>query len=135
MSCDFAVWHPSRLLTSRQAGELYTTLCDGDLSGVVAHPSVGSFYADVTAKHPEIDAIPEDRIGDFDYCPWSIAFDRSPAHLIMCCVWPKAEYVGDLLLQLASSHGLVIYDPQSERVHFPLEPANSFKRKRSKFWQ
>jgi hypothetical protein len=119
MSCDYAVWYPEKRLSDDEARELYLRLCDGDTSGVVAHPAVDAFYTELTAKHPEIDTIPEDRIDDHDYCPWSCKLDRSSGHVIMACVWPKADYVGELVGTLARKHGLALYDPQSERVTYP----------------
>jgi hypothetical protein len=134
MSCDHAIWYPSELLTDAKAGALYIRLCEGDLSGVTPHRSVDDFYAELTATHPEIDTIAEERIGDFAYCPWSVAFDRSPGHLIICCVWSKADYVGSLLRELAEKHGLALYDPQSEQVHFPSKNRPPQTTKRWKLW-
>jgi len=98
---------------------LYLRLCDGDASAPVPHPSIDAFYAELTARHPEIDTIPEERIDDHDHCPWSCKLDYSPSYVIMCCVWSKASYVHELVQTLARKHGLALYDPQSERVTYP----------------
>jgi hypothetical protein len=119
MSCDHAVWFPHKRLSNAEAGALYLALCDGDTSVVQAHPAVDAFYEELVAKHPQIDDISDDQVDDHDLCPWSIAFDRSPGHLIMCCVWSKADYVGALLKSLAAKHDLALYDPQSESIHYP----------------
>jgi hypothetical protein len=119
MSCDFAVWHPGRRLTNEQAGELYRQLCGGITKGVVSHPAVDAFYNEITAKHPEIDDITDEEIDDSDLCPWSVAFDRSPGHLIMCCVWSKADYVGRLVREMARKHGLAVFDPQAGEIIYP----------------
>ena len=119
MSCDHAVWFPARRLSNEEAGALYHALCEGDVSRLTPSAAIDSFYSELTAKHPQIDDIPEDRLDDHEYCPWSIAFDRSPGHLIMCCVWSRADYVSSLLKSLARKHGLALYDPQSERVWYP----------------
>ncbi|KQV94567.1 hypothetical protein [Rhizobacter sp. Root1221] len=119
MSCDYSVWHTNTPLTSVEAGRLHARLCEGDTSGVAAHPGIAAFYAELTAKHPEIDDLPEDQVDDAELCPWSIAFDQSDGHIIMCCVWSKADYVGSLVSSLATKHGLAFYDPQSERVVYP----------------
>jgi hypothetical protein len=94
-------------------------ISDSDTSGVVSHPAIDAFYAELTAKHPEIDTIPEEKIDDRDYCPWSCKLDHSPGHVIMSCVWPKATYVHQLVQELASKHGLAVYDPQSDEVTYP----------------
>jgi hypothetical protein len=130
MSCDFGVWFPHSRLSDREAVELYHRLCESDISGVQPHPAVDAFYAEVTAKHPEIDTVPEDRIDDHDYCPWSCALDRSPAHVIMTCVWPKADYVTRLVHELARKHGLAVFDPQSERITYPHDSPRPWWR----FW-
>ena len=119
MSCDLAVWYPQKRIRNEEATELYLRLCDGDTSGVAPHPAIDAFYADLTAKHPEIDRIPEEKIDDHDYCPWSCKLDHSPSYVIMCCVWSKASYVHELVQGLARKHGLALYDPQSERVTYP----------------
>ena len=133
MSFDLGVWFPHKRLSADQAGTLYASLCDGDASGVQPHPEVEAFYAELTAKHPEIDSIPEDRIDDHDYCPWSCALDKSAAHVIMPCVWSKADYVGEYVHALGTKHGLAVYDPQSERITYPDEQQNDGSKKR--WWQ
>jgi hypothetical protein len=119
MSYDLGVWYPHKRFNDKEAGRLYTRLCEGDSSGVVAHPAIDDFYKELTALHPEIDTIPEERVGDFEHCPWSCALDRSPGHLIMACVWSKATYVHTLVEDLARKHGLAVYDPQSDRLTYP----------------
>ncbi len=121
MSCDFGIWFPHRRLTNGEAGEVYVRLCEGDTSGLEAHPSVGTFYEELTARHPEIDTIAEEQLDDHDLCPWSCALDRSDAHLVISCVWSKAEMVDRALRALARKHGLAVYDPQSGRITYPNE--------------
>jgi hypothetical protein len=58
MSFDLAVWYPEERISNEEARELYARLCDGDTSGVVPNPAVDEFYAELTATHPEINAIP-----------------------------------------------------------------------------
>jgi hypothetical protein len=132
MSCDYAVWHTASRLSNDTSASLYARLCERDTSGVIAHAGIESFYNELTEQHPELDDIPEDQLDDSDLCPWSVAFDRSPGHIIMCCVWPKAEYVGDLVARLASKHGLTFYDPQSGRVVYPADAPSS--KPWWKFW-
>jgi hypothetical protein len=119
MSFDLGVWYPQNRIPNKEATELYVRLCDGDASGIVGHPAVDAFYAQLTAKYPEIDTIPEEKIDDHDYCPWSCKLDHSPSYVIMSCVWPKATSVHQLVKDLARKHGLALYDPQSEEVFYP----------------
>src|SRR5215475_7809838 len=119
MSCDYAVWHTQSRLTNAEAARLYHALCNGDTSGVLPSSAIAAFYSEITSLHPEIDDVPEDRIDDQNYSPWSAAFDRSAGHLIVCCVWPKAEYVAGLVRALARKHGLACFDPQSGTIVYP----------------
>lgn len=118
MSCDFGIWSTNDI-NNKQAGEIYLRLCEGNSSEIPPNPAIDAFYNELTAKHPEIDDVPEDQIDNTEFCPWSVAFDRSPGHLIICCVWSKAEYVENLIRELATKHGLLMYDPQSEKVYLP----------------
>lgn len=118
----------------RRSDEKYVRLCDGDTTGVVPHPAIDTFYAELTTKHPEIDTIPEERIDDHDYCPWSCKLDHSPGHVIMSCVWPKATYVHQLVKELARKHRLALYDPQSEEVIYPDGSTGAKAGSRLSFW-
>jgi hypothetical protein len=119
MSFDLAVRYLRERIGNEEAGKLYVCLCDGDASGVAPHPAIDAFYAELTAKHPEIDKLPEKKIDDHDYSPWSYKLHRSPGHVIMSCVWPKATDVHRLVQKLARKHGLVLYDPQSDVATYP----------------
>jgi len=129
MSCDYAVWFPHKRLTNEEAGELYVGLCEGTTEDPPENPAVEAFYKELTEQHPEIDEMPEDQIQE--NCLWSIAFDRSPGHIIMCCRWSKADYAGHLIQLLAAKHGLVFYDPQSERVSY----ADGEKTEKKPWWR
>jgi hypothetical protein len=119
MSFDLGVWYPDKRIGNKEAGELYARLCDGDTGGVIPRPSVDAFYAELTAKHPEIDKVPKEKINDHDYSPWSCNLDRSPGHVIMSCVWSKATDVHKLVEDLVRKHGLALYDPQSDLITYP----------------
>lgn len=133
MSCDHSVWFPYKRLSDAESAALHLALCEGETSGVQPHPAIDAFYAELVAKHPEIDDISEDQIDDHDLCPWSIAFDRSEGHIIVCCVWSKADYVAGLLKSLAQKHGLALFDPQASVVHHPVGVSAKSKQ-RWKFW-
>jgi hypothetical protein len=116
MSFDLGIWHSPRNLTHEEAGELYAALCESKADSVKPHSSVDAFYDELTARYPEIDTVPDDRIDDHDYCPWSCALDRSPGHVIMPCVWSQAENVNQFVHALAAKHQLVVYDPQQGQM-------------------
>jgi hypothetical protein len=73
MSYDLGVWYQHERLSDADAGKMYVGLCEGTVEHPRAHPAVDAFYQELTAKHPEIDTVPDDRIDDHDYCPWSCA--------------------------------------------------------------
>lgn len=123
MSCDFAIWQTASELSNEEAVRLYNELCEGKTSGVVASPAIEALYAELTELHPEIHDIPESEIDNPDLCPWSIAFDRSPGHLIICSIWSEAEYVAGLLANLSEKHGLALFNPQTSVVIYP-RPSN-----------
>jgi hypothetical protein len=124
MSYDLGVWFLHKPMTNDEATKLYVGLCKREVEDVAPHPSVEAFYRELTAKHPEIDTIPEDRLDDHDYCPWSCALDHSAGHVIISCVWSKAEYVNKFVKELARKHGLAVYDPQSSKLISPNGPAD-----------
>jgi len=119
MSYDLGILSIKNRISNQEASVLYATLCNGDYSGVISNSSVNMFYDELTAKHPEIDNVPDEEIDNTDLCPWSVAFDRSDGHIIICSVWSKAEYVFELILNLAGKHGLATYCPQSKIIIYP----------------
>lgn len=127
MSYDLGVWFPHGRLSHEEGGALYAALCGGETSGVRPHPAVDAFYAELTALHPEIDTIPEARIDDHEYCPWSGALDRSPGHVIVSCVWSRASHVEHLVKGLARKHGLAVFDPQLGMMSYPDDPPSKFR--------
>ena len=114
MSWDCAVWHSNSVKNKEDAEVLYRKLCEGNTSLIGPTQRIQDFYEELTAKHPEIDDINEDEIGNLDLCPWSVNFDKSEGHIIMSCVFSKAEYVNALILEIAKKYELSFYDPQNK---------------------
>jgi hypothetical protein len=56
MSFDLGVWYPQRRISNEEARGLYVHLCDGDTSGVVPHPAVDAFYAELSVPYASISA-------------------------------------------------------------------------------
>ena len=121
MSYDLALWFPHQILSDEQALQQYEKLCVGDISELNPHPSVGNFYLELYKIHPEIDDVPDDKIGNFDFSPWSVEHELSDRHLMLSCVWSHAHYVHDLVLDLAKKHGLAVFDPQETKIHYPTD--------------
>lgn len=132
MSFDLGVWHAEEPLTDREASDTYLRLCEewpfleGD------HPAVNAFYEELVKHWPEIDTIPEEKVGDFDFCPWSCELNHSGVAVVMSCVWPKATAVAEYVAELARKHGLLFFDPQAGRVTLPdhlIPPRQGFWRR------
>lgn len=135
MSYDLGVWYPHERLSDGEAGRLYVGLCEGKVQNPKPHPAVDASYQELTAKHPEMDTVPDDKVDDVDYCPWSSALDRSPGHVIMGCVWARAEYVDRFVRELARKHGLAVFDPQQGTISYPRASGGASAKKHWwKFW-
>lgn len=119
MSFDLGVWYSEKALTPKQAGEIYLKLCDGKSDFKGENLRVVAFYDELVKKWPEIDFVPDDKIDDHDYCPWSCAIDRSGMHVLVSCVWSKAQDVAIFVEQLAVRHELLLYNPKKNLVKLP----------------
>ena len=126
MSYDRAVWIPSDMLSDEQALRQYHQLCKGDTNRLIPHPSIGNFYLERYAIHPEIDDVSKDKQDDFDFSPWSVEHDVSDRHLIMSCVWSHADHIHHLVLNLAQKHGLAVFYPQLVKIHYPTDQKNKY---------
>jgi hypothetical protein len=117
VSYDLAVWHSDTPLTAGQARQTYLALAATG-NAAAAHPDVAAFYDELTGQYPEIDSLPDDQV---DGCPWSAALTVAGNGVLMCLRWSAANEVGPEVYDLADAHGLVVFNPQSGRVHNPPE--------------
>ena len=119
MSFDLGVWHSDRPLTDGEAAQTYVRLCEEwpYLNG--ENPAVATFYDELVMHWPEIDTVPEEKLDDMDYCPWSVALNHSGMAVVMSCVCSMADKVAGFVQGLATKHHLVLFDPQANRVHLP----------------
>ena len=110
-------------MSDAEALEIYRELCEGLNEGAAARLpaclTLDAFYTELTAKHPEIDSISDDQVDDHELCPWSCALEHTDTYIIMNCVWSRAEYVERFVSELATKHGLAVFDPQAASIHFP----------------
>lgn len=119
MSFDLGIWYSQEALTPKQAGEVYVKLCEGTVALEGQNSQIAAFYNELTEKWPEIDTVPDEKIDDHDYCPWSCAIDRSGMHVLLSCVWSKAQDVAVFVEELAARHELLLYNPQQNTVKLP----------------
>ena len=61
MSFDLGVWYPQKRIRNEEATELYVRLCDGDTSGVAAHPAIDAFYAELMPDTPKSTQFPREK--------------------------------------------------------------------------
>lgn len=116
MSFDLSVWYSSRPVRPEEAGRVHVALSERRLDGVESSPRVLRFVDELTARYPQIDDVPEDEV---DECPWTIAFDQSEGHVILCIASSRAAEMKPIVQELAAKHGLVCYDPQVDEVYNP----------------
>jgi hypothetical protein len=119
MSCDYGVWYSKTSLTDEEAAKIYVGLCEEWPFLEGENQAARAFYNDLTRRWPELDTIPDEKMDDKGYCPWSCKISHSGTAVVTACVWSMADQVGSFVKDLATRHQLVFYDPQSERVHLP----------------
>ncbi len=119
MSCDYGVWYSEAPLTTEEATTIYVALCEQWPFLQGENEAVRTFYRELTGHWPEIDTVPDEKIDDHEYCPWSCEISHSGMAVVTACVWPMGGKVGTYMKDLATKHKLVFYDPQSERVTLP----------------
>ena len=119
MSCDYGVWYSETPISNREATEIYTGLCEKWPYLEGENQDVRDFYEELVSRWPEVDTIPEEKLEDKEYCPWSCEICHSGMAVVTACVWPMAGKVGRFIQELATKHRLVFFDPQSERVYLP----------------
>jgi hypothetical protein len=132
MSFDLSVWYSSQPVGPEEGGPFHVALCEGHHDGLESSPRVRRFVDELIARYPQIDDVPEDKV---DECPWTIAFDQSEGHVIMCIAWSRAEEMKSIVHGLADKHGLVCYDPQADEVHNPPGREPSPQKKSRPWWK
>ena len=130
MSYDLGVWHSDLPLDDARAGDLYIKLCEQQWVPTEESPATLAFYNELSARYPEIDDVPEEKLDD---CPWSCAHDRSGLHVLMAMQWGKYSEIAPVVYGLADKHGLICYNPQEAKVVLPSRLKHSVRPKRPWF--
>lgn len=115
MSFDLGVFYTAKPHSDNEATMRYVALCEAEKLTAFIEPSesVAAFLQELTAQYPEIDAWPQEDIGN---CPWSGVLDVSAGHVLMPMIFSKAEEMYPVIADLAKKHGLVCVDPQSSCI-------------------
>ncbi|MCA9193049.1 MAG: hypothetical protein KDB03_14845 [Planctomycetales bacterium] len=116
MSYDIGVWHASRPITTQEAVDIFSRLGEANLRDAEPHPGVEAFLKELTLRYPQIDDWAEK---DIDACPWSVAFDYSDCHVLMCLSYSRVNEVVPFVKELAAKHDLVCFNPQWPCVEYP----------------
>ena len=119
MSCDFGVWYSETSLTKEEAAQIYLALCEQWPFLEGENAAVRDFYIELIKRWPELDTVPDEKLGNHDYCPWSCQISHSGMAVVTASVWPMAGKVEAVMKELAIKHKLVFFDPQSDRVLLP----------------
>ncbi|HHF3081720.1 TPA: hypothetical protein ACPJ03_004667 [Vibrio diabolicus] len=134
MSFDIAILSLEKRVSNSEASKIYAEILEGNYSHIAKNAAIEDLYRELTAIHPEIDDIPDEKIDDIDFCPWSCEFDKSAAHIIISSVWSKSDYVYELVQSLAVKHSLALFSPQTEVVVYP-DGSEGVEVKKKTWWK
>ena len=137
MSYDLLVWKAPQIT---DVDEFHARLEQFDKSGgedgFEPSPDVTRFYDELLERHPALESYPEEAIDNVE-APWSMTPHRSDRLITMYMIWPAGEYMGPLIVELASKYRLMVYDPQGPDIYPPRtqnsRPAPAARRARD-FW-
>lgn len=113
MSYDLAVIDGDEPVTVAQA---HARLDRGAPPSPVPTPRLAAFVAELSRRYPSIDDVPE---RDLDRCPWSNGFEIEGDLVWLNVQWSRAQEVARHVAKVAEQTGVMIYDPQEDRVILP----------------
>ena len=113
MSFDLAVWEGERPASDAEGAATYARLMDAleTSEPEPPTPAIAAFVLALLAHWPDIDVD--------ESSPWSaspLIGDASGSTFYTGVVWSRADEAGEFIASTARAHGLVCYDPQSERL-------------------
>lgn len=90
-----AVWNSDSVSSAVGAQVLYEMLCEGDTSLVGDIDLIDDFYEDLNSKK------------------FNIEINKGKGFLIIGCGFQDAEYLNEVIPQIAKAHGLSYFEPQN----------------------
>jgi len=111
-----AAWRSGSAVSDKDAAKQYAALLDGKAVPQSWDAAVYRFLTQLTELYPDIESLPEEQVDD---SPWACSLEVSDAHVIMALRFDCYASVFPAIMQLASHHGLVCFDPQNFKVHLP----------------
>lgn len=127
MSYDLAVWEGPRPATEAEALATYRRIMDRLESGPAAEPTprIRAYVKALLHRWPDIT---EDGGEESPWADGPMIGNADGDAVYFAMVWSRCEEAGEFAAQLAAQHGLVCFDPQSERLR-PSEGAGSVGRR------
>ena len=113
MSFDLAVWEGERPASDAEAATVYERIMDAleTSEPEPPTPAIAAFVQALLDRWPDIDVD--------ESSPWSaspLIGDANGSTFYTGVVWSRADEAGEFIAATARAHGLVCYDPQSERL-------------------
>lgn len=90
-----AIWNSDKVNNEMGAQFLYEKLCEGDTSLVGDIDIIDNLYDELMLKKLKIEA------------------NKGSGFIIIGCLLEDAEYINNLILDLAKKYGLSFYEPQN----------------------
>ena len=132
MSYDLAVWVGARPQSDSDASAVYERLMDrmeaGDAEAEPS-PAIRAYVAALLERWPDIT---EDAGEDSPWADGPLIGNAFEEAIYFSMVWSRADEASDFASRVAAEHGLVCYDPQSERLRpseTPTKPRRSWLRR------
>lgn len=111
MSFDLLFWYQEVVPSSGEAAQIYDQFTDG-VTGIVEESSaVGDFYQAVISEFPDLSD------ESMEESPWASPLYVTGECVIAAISWSRSNEVSSVLLDLASTHGLTVYDPQGQVIY------------------
>ncbi|MCA2224417.1 hypothetical protein [Nonomuraea aurantiaca] len=111
MSFDLAFWRQKPVPTVEEAAQIYDQLADGLSGAVEVSSAVEDFHKAVISVFPDLAE------ENMDESPWTSPLYVTSECVIAAISWSRSGEVSSVLLDLASRHGLIAYDPQEQVVY------------------
>ena len=131
MSFDLAVWEGTRPESDEAASVVYEQLMDRmEAGGVETEPSprIRAYVDALLARWPDIT---EDSGEDSPWADGPLIGNAFGNAIYFAIVWSRADEAGEFAARVAEKHGLVCYDPQSERL---IPPAHGGTGRPKRSW-
>ena len=117
------VWKVPVVATGEEADELVRrSYREGDVI-FERSPDVLRFYDELTERYPPLESFPESELAAGTAITyWSDSPERSDRFVAMSLQWRVPDDVVEFIGDLATKHGLVLFDPAGPDVHRPGVP-------------